>query len=162
MCVYARSGEGSFVLAVPLPLLLYHTNLCICWTNTYLCRSFFFGYPTNCLACVSADDDNRKHKIPNHYKPHQTRCSYRPFSNFIPISFTLWLSFFSSSKLSHTIFIVCYVCMPVPRQLLFFRHHFQPDISLIEFSHPFRTDKLLQRKTMHDDDVNNDDDYEWR
>ena len=64
-------------------------------------------------------------KNPNHYKPNQTRCSYRPFSNFF-----LSLShcdynlcgcvFFCLQKLSHIIFIVCYVCVPAPRQLLFF------------------------------------------
>lgn len=144
------NAEASFVLAataasaLALALSLCHTNLCICWTNTYLCRSFCWYPAIRFWHVCRRTTTTTTMKNPSHYKPHQMRCSYRPFSNLFSYLFHIVIIFFflqtlSSKNYIHTLYLSCAmsVCLrtsPAP----FFRHNFQPDISLIEFSLHFK------------------------
>lgn len=130
-------------------LLLCHTNLCI-WTNTYLCRSFFLFFWFDTQLSVWHAYRQRTTKFLNHYKPHQTRYQtiFKIYSYLFRIVI-IFCSFHSFIKLSHIIFIVCYVCVPAPRQLLFFCHHFYNLIFLWlnSFSISKPTNLLQQEKT---------------
>lgn len=110
MCLLAAPKKPKPVLIQPLLLLLCHINLCICWTNTYLCRSFLIpGY-------LSVWHVYRRTTKTGHYKPHQTLRSHST-SDFQMLPFTysvLWFVCDYFPKLSHIILIVCCVCVPVP------------------------------------------------
>lgn len=122
-----------------------HTNLCICWTNTYLCRSFWIPSYSVFGMCIGG---RRKRA---HYKPHQASI---PLSNLHTkvewatkrehkakngkICLFLSLSWLFSNY--HIIFIVCATVLQIRVCLvpwLLFCHPFPTWISLIEFHFHF-------------------------
>lgn len=132
MCLLAAPRKPKPVLFQPL--LLCHTNLCICWTNTYLCRSFLI--PSYLFGmCIG---ERRKRAIINHTK----RCTRTAQAIFkcchllIPyVRLRIWL--FSKTITHYTYRVRCLCACS-----FFFSHHFSTWISLIEFS-PFQANKLL-------------------